>query len=460
MTAAPAGPAAAAAPRYPVRHRTDGDFTPAEMLTTPPAWRPAAPLAGVAEAALNARLWHLQELNPHAAAAVTACRSYQLHPDLAVESALLHAVETSPLARPPVADRLNALTPVAARAWLTLATHWVGLTTTSGDLRFFNAACKLLGAVWIRCREPTHNACATAVADLDTWPHLAVDAPLATVAQLIDTTSRSLAERLARRLLPTAPAAPASDLTWPAPATTGAVRTARIVLLAGAGSASPARLAATGIPLAGVCWYGTAPAAAPSGYADAWYPPPAPAPTPPRDPTGGPAPITCPQASATSWDGVAVALRRYQADLVILLGMPIVPPALLDLASIGVLNAHNGALPHYRGMDAVAWALLNNDPVVCSLHRAVPAVDAGDVLAAVAVPLTAPGTLKDRVKTVQLQLLLDAAAAVTATGHLPDATAQQPQAERQFYRLHPHLKRLLDASPYAHPPLDRGKENP
>ena len=52
-------------------------------------------------------------------------------------------------------------------------------------------------------------------------------------------------------------------------------------------------------------------------------------------------------------------------------------------------------------------------------------------------------------KTTQLRLLLAGAAHAAATGVLPDLIPQ-PAAGTQFYRLHPHLKRLLDTSPYAH----------
>jgi methionyl-tRNA formyltransferase len=137
------------------------------------------------------------------------------------------------------------------------------------------------------------------------------------------------------------------------------------------------------------------------------------------------------------------------ADPVLLVGMPIVPARVLDAANLGTLNAHNGALPTYRGMDAVGWALLNNHPVVCSLHLARPAVDAGEVAAAHPVPVTPVRTLASRVKTSRLRLLLAGAAQVAATGALPDL---RPQAATgtQCYRLHPLLKRLRDTSPYAH----------
>jgi methionyl-tRNA formyltransferase len=114
----------------------------------------------------------------------------------------------------------------------------------------------------------------------------------------------------------------------------------------------------------------------------------------------------------------------------------------LSQARLGVINAHNGALPQYRGMDAVGWAVLNNDPIVCTVHRAAPAVDQGDLLATRTVPYGPPASLRSRVKAAQLDLLQAVTLQAVATGQLPVGIPQGPG--RQYYRLHPHLKRVLD----------------
>jgi hypothetical protein len=76
--------------------------------------------------------------------------------------AALHAFEVSPLFKPPVAAATNTLTPLTAAAWLALAHHWLDRSATSGDLRFLNAACKLVGAVWINYRTARHRPVANA----------------------------------------------------------------------------------------------------------------------------------------------------------------------------------------------------------------------------------------------------------------------------------------------------------
>lgn len=55
----------------------------------------------------------------------------------------------------------------------------------------------------------------------------------------------------------------------------------------------------------------------------------------------------------------------------------------------GVVNAHAGDLPRYRGNACPNWAILNGEShVVLTLHRMVPELDAGPILLQSAMPLT------------------------------------------------------------------------
>ncbi|MGH3754602.1 MAG: formyltransferase family protein [Pseudonocardiaceae bacterium] len=435
-TAEPVGVRGRTPTRHPVQVDLDGDFALGDLLALPdtgPAHRITATQATLAT------LWRLNPAVPAEPAASSQPGATTVpHTQTDADVALLHRTETGGLFRPPVHGQVAALTPELGAAWLALAAHWIDLSRSSGDLRFLNTACKLTGAVWIH-----HNGAA------GVWGGPGLTAHLAAVGRLLGEATDLLRSRLANRILLAEPAKPGDEELRPA-RLTGTVR-ARTVVLAAAGSRSAGRLVtattAAGLPIETVCWYTAAPHGGPavsSNYSSMWYPPTPPAPSPtPGVPNG--VPVT----SAESWDDVAAAIRAADADIVLLVGMPVIPARVLGAAKLGVLNAHNGALPSHRGMDAVGWALLHNQPIVCSLHLARPAVDAGEVLAAHPVPVAPTRTLAARVKATQLRLLLAGAAHVAATGALPDSTPQ-PAAGTQFYRLHPHLKRLLDASPYAH----------
>lgn len=453
--------------RFPVRHEIDGDFTITELLnlgdaaTSP---RLPGPQPHIAEAALRARVWQPRDdsgISAVMAASARGCpgSSSPACTDAvaAVDLELMHAFETASLWTPPVAASTRALTASTAHAWLALAGHWMAVTSSMGDLRFLNTACKLIGAVWAHHR----SAAAGGANSKPGWREPDLAHRLTAVGRQLGALSSTLARRLDSRLvLGTGPPSSPAQLPQCVPGRQHSGAPVELAVLAGAGSASPARFLADAssahLPVAGLCWYRGASAtkgrAVESSYDSAWYPP--------EDPAAGtavslPSPRQLPQATAATWEAVADALREFNASLVILLGMPIVPARILHVPPLGFLNAHNGALPHYRGMDAVAWALLNNDPVICTLHMARPTVDAGEILAAAPIPFPPAQTLRDRVKTAQLELLLAAAAFTAQTGRLPDATPQPPTPGRRFYRLHPHLKRVLDASPYATPSIPR-----
>ncbi len=313
----------------------------------------------------------------------------------------------------------SPLTPAVGAAWLALAARWIDLSRSCGDLRFLNAACKLTGAVWLH-----HDRAAGDMRAGNAWREPGLTSQLAALGRLLDGATGQLRRRLAHRILLTEPPASGDEDLRAVPLASQG--TTRIVVLASSGSRSAGRLVsaatAAGLPIEAVCWY-TPPRTGPavsSNYFSAWYPPD------PADRAPAPGvPDSVPAATAVSWDEVAAAIQAAVADLMLLVGMPVVPARVLDAARLGVLNAHNGALPSHRGMDAVGWALLHNQPTVCSLHLARPAVDAGEVVAAHPVPPAPARTLAARVKTTQLQLLLAGAAHVATTGTLPDLTPQR-----------------------------------
>jgi methionyl-tRNA formyltransferase len=73
---------------------------------------------------------------------------------------------------------------------------------------------------------------------------------------------------------------------------------------------------------------------------------------------------------------------KEKIDLLINAGTPrILPAAIIDAATKGVLNCHPGLLPHYRGCSCVEWALWNNDPVGNTVHFMTEKIDKGMILA-------------------------------------------------------------------------------
>ncbi|MEU5383242.1 formyltransferase family protein [Kitasatospora cineracea] len=338
------------------------------------------------------------------------------------EEALLHAVETSALSRPPVADTARAIDADLAEVYVRLARRWLELARGSEDPRYLNAALKLLGACLVAPLPATELAADTLARALEALDTLTVHPPRPLMRPLADAAART-----------TEPAATLEP---------------RIAVLAGADSRGlPQFLAAARtLPITGVVLHEAGRRAEPAGsaYASAWYPPS-------RSTRArlAPAPSTVAhrRVEHRDWAAVAAYLTEWRTDLLVLIGMDVVPAPVLTVPTLGTINAHNGALPGYRGMDAVAWAVLAGDPVVCSVHHVTADVDAGNILAAREVSADTPDLRQD-VKGTQLDLLTQVCRHVAATGALPTG---QPQTgtPRRYYRMHPALRHRLDTS--THP---------
>lgn len=139
------------------------------------------------------------------------------------------------------------------------------------------------------------------------------------------------------------------------------------------------------------------------------------------------------------------ALEQQQVDLMILGGAPIVRAHILKVPRVGTLNAHQGALPRFRGMNVIEWAILEGAVPTISVHFVDPGVDTGDIVAMEAIPLR-PGDRLSNVRTRSGQLqseLLARMADLATQGNLP-RRSQRLGDGRQYYAMHPRLKAVAE----------------
>ena len=109
---------------------------------------------------------------------------------------------------------------------------------------------------------------------------------------------------------------------------------------------------------------------------------------------------------------VVDALERHGVDLVAMAGfMRILDKPIFDAFPGRVLNTHPSLLPSFRGAHAVADALEAGVKITgCTIHVAVPEVDAGPILSQEAVPVLDDDTvdaLHERIKAVEHRLYPD-----------------------------------------------------
>lgn len=144
------------------------------------------------------------------------------------------------------------------------------------------------------------------------------------------------------------------------------------------------------------------------------------------------------------------ALERQEVDLMILGGAPIVRAHILKVPRVGTLNAHQGALPRFRGMNVIEWALLEGAIPTISVHFVDPGVDTGDIVAMEPIPLQ-PGDQLSSIRTRSGQLqsdLLARMASLATHGTLP-RRSQRIEDGRQYYAMHPRLKAVAEQRLHA-----------
>jgi UDP-4-amino-4-deoxy-L-arabinose formyltransferase/UDP-glucuronic acid dehydrogenase (UDP-4-keto-hexauronic acid decarboxylating) len=77
-------------------------------------------------------------------------------------------------------------------------------------------------------------------------------------------------------------------------------------------------------------------------------------------------------------------LREAGADIGVSVNYPgVIPQAIIDLFPLGIINAHGGDLPRYRGNACQAWAILNGENRVgLCIHKMISGeLDSGDIVA-------------------------------------------------------------------------------
>jgi hypothetical protein len=141
------------------------------------------------------------------------------------------------------------------------------------------------------------------------------------------------------------------------------------------------------------------------------------------------------------------AISAAAPDLAVNAGAGILRRPVLAAPRFGTLGVHMGLLPRYRGMNVAEWAVLHGDRVGCSVIRIDEGIDTGDVVAAELVDVRGCRSreeLRERVDSRQLTLLAQTIAVVASRRVPVDGCPQRVADGRQFYRLHRDLVPVLE----------------
>lgn len=139
------------------------------------------------------------------------------------------------------------------------------------------------------------------------------------------------------------------------------------------------------------------------------------------------------------------AIHDLAPDILVLAGADIAPAAILEEPPLATVNAHYGLLPRYRGMNVTEWSIYHDDPIGVTVHVVDPGIDTGDVLLREEIDAVRGDTLASLRPKHQdaAQRLLREAVALLGAG-TAERVQQQPEEGRQFYRMHPLLRRIVE----------------
>ncbi len=138
-------------------------------------------------------------------------------------------------------------------------------------------------------------------------------------------------------------------------------------------------------------------------------------------------------------------LRAARPDVIVYAGGGIVRQEFLDVAPHGVLNAHGGPLPRFRGMNAGEWALWHGVAPAVTVLRMDAGIDTGPILLSRPVPVDAWREIprgRGESTRVSVEALLEAVDELAAGRLVPQS--QEPAAGRQYFVMAEPLLEVLE----------------
>lgn len=133
-------------------------------------------------------------------------------------------------------------------------------------------------------------------------------------------------------------------------------------------------------------------------------------------------------------------LRRYQANLQVVVAFRMLPRAVWDMPTLGTLNLHASLLPQYRGAAPINWAIIHGEQETgVTTFFIEETMDTGHILLQEKTyidPQDTAGTLHDRLKHQGAQVVLKTVQAIEQGNY---TTHVQPSMPPHLLRKAPKL---------------------
>jgi methionyl-tRNA formyltransferase len=140
---------------------------------------------------------------------------------------------------------------------------------------------------------------------------------------------------------------------------------------------------------------------------------------------------------------VITAIKKLEIDIIINCGGGIFKKEIINTPKMGILNAHMGYLPTYRGVNVLEWSLFYNHKIGVTLHYINRGIDTGDILAFKEIPVY-PGdnikTLRARSADINIELILN----FFNSSSKMNPIKQNKEDGKQYFIMHQRLKTLME----------------
>lgn len=136
--------------------------------------------------------------------------------------------------------------------------------------------------------------------------------------------------------------------------------------------------------------------------------------------------------------------KSQDVDFVIYSGGGILRKNIIKAPNVGVLNAHSGWLPFFRGMNVIEWSLLYGVKPQTTIHFINVGIDTGEILYSEEIPFDPSYDLYDlrgRATLHNIELLTKV---IDNFDHYYENKRPQTKKEgKQFFVMHPRLKSIV-----------------
>jgi methionyl-tRNA formyltransferase len=138
-------------------------------------------------------------------------------------------------------------------------------------------------------------------------------------------------------------------------------------------------------------------------------------------------------------------LASINPHLVVYTGGGILRKQFIQVPSIGVLNAHSGKLPFWRGMNVIEWSMLYGYKPYSTIHFIDSGIDTGKILYSEELPIEGLNSLSEiRGMATKHNVLLLIKIIDNLSQFLSFAEEQKPEDGKQFFVMHEFLRKIVE----------------